>query len=115
MTVRPFSVVYCLALVLFSLKVAAASFAEPGAATPPGTRRTWLARNSSFVARSVYSTCVSRSLAVSRSSVEGTSRIYATISTPMRAGWPSMGAYVVVDGRALGRKSAPEEGPQERI
>ena len=69
MTVRPFKVVNCFAFVRASLNAAALaltfpplpSFVAPDAATPPplpppGIRSTWLARNSSLVARSEYST-----------------------------------------------------------
>src|SRR5690242_8656476 len=72
-TVRPLAVVNCLALPRVSRKLLASLTWLLGP-TPPGTRRTWLARNSSEPVRSAYDEPESLSREVRRTSVVGTRR-----------------------------------------
>lgn len=75
-TVRPFAVEYCFAFPRLSLKLVV-SLTWLFGPTPPGTRKTWLARNSSEPLRSAYAALVSLSREVKRTSVIGTRRTWS--------------------------------------
>jgi hypothetical protein len=83
-TVRPFAVVYCFAFPLVSLKLPTSLTWLLGP-TPPGTRRTWLAKKSSDPLRSAYDVLVSLSRDVRRTSVVGTRRTYT--HSPSASRW----------------------------
>lgn len=75
MTPRPLTVESCFALPLTSLKFGTPSLA-PGPPPGGGTRRTWLARNSSEAITSDEGDPLSVSLEVMSTSVRGTSSIW---------------------------------------
>ena len=113
-TVRPFAVVNCLAFPRVSRKLLASLIWLFGP-TPPGTRSTWLARNSSEPLRSAYEVPESLSREVRRTSVVGTRRTCDTRSQFMSLACYTKGPYVVLRGRALAGECTAEEGAQEGI
>ncbi len=74
-TVLPFTVLYCFAFPLPSL-APDACLPLASAAVLDGKRKTWLPKKSSDATSSVYGALETRSQAVRRTSVVGTSRIY---------------------------------------
>jgi hypothetical protein len=107
------AVVNCFALPRVSRKLLASLIWLLGP-TPPGTRSTWLARNSSEPLRSAYEVPESLSREVRRTSVVGTRRTCrrSAHSTQLAS---VQATYVVLRGRALAGECTAEEGAQEGV